>query len=131
MGEPCGRASALPVPSSGLLTRTVPPTLLAGGGGSSTTKKEATMSQSTPASFDARLFPYALSDDTEIKLRNLQGLLRTLADLSGEADRVKPNHQPEISNSDLHRTLWGLSDMFDAALDEIVVRPFESLSNYV
>lgn len=31
MGGPCGRAKALPVPTTGLLTRTVPPTRLAAG----------------------------------------------------------------------------------------------------
>lgn len=86
---------------------------------------EATMSQSIPASFlDACNFPYALSDDAQTKLLQLQGLLEMLSSLSGEAAYSKPNQQPPMSNCDLHHGLWGLNTLLNEVMDSMVTRPF-------
>jgi hypothetical protein len=77
------------------------------------------MSKSTSASCDAVSYPYALSDDAEVKLLQLQGLLNCLCYLSGEASVAHPKSTPPMNNVDLHYALWGISDMLDGVMDSI------------
>jgi len=82
------------------------------------------MSQSTPASVNVCLYPYALSDDAHTRLSQLRALLNILSQLSGTAAFHERHGTPEFNNDDLHYALWGLGDLLGEAMDSMVDRPF-------
>jgi len=82
------------------------------------------MTPSAPASFDALRYPYALSDDAQTRLTQLQGLLNTLSLLSGKVAFHDPNGTPEMNNDTLGNAFWGLSDLLDGVVDSMITRPF-------